>query len=335
MHDLTAFTTLKLPFKAQAVLQIKSKKNIASSISQVAHRDHLILSGGSNVVALDSEFDGVVIRPEIRDWDVSIKGDLVFLEVGAGHVWHDVVMNTLAKGWFGLENLALIPGWVGAAPIQNIGAYGVELKDHCHSVTVYDFEQRKLLTLDASDLQFSYRHSILKDNPGRFLVVSVTVGLSTKAIPRVEYEPILQYIQDAGGDPASPLDIANAVIKIRKSKLPDPERFPNVGSFFKNPVVCNLVADRLKQEFPDMPTYQQGHQIKLAAGWMIDHVGLRGLREGGFKVHEKQALVLINQREGKVEDLRRLVSLIRRRIKETFGVILQIEPTQIGQLPMD
>lgn len=291
----------------------------------------LILGGGSNLVVLEPEFDGVVLRPEIKCFEVTESGADIFLEVGAGHQWHDIVMQTLERGWFGLENLALIPGWMGAAPVQNIGAYGVELKDHCYRVKLYDFDEKAVIELDASELKFGYRHSILKETPDRFLVLTVTLKLSTVPNPRVGYGAIADELEKQNLKTSDPRDIAKAVMSIRQSKLPDPADTPNVGSFFKNPVVRTEVAERLKAEFPDMPTYPDGAQTKIAAGWMIDHLGLKGHQVGGFSVHDRQALVLTNDGSGNADELRELVALIRSSVKATFGLSLAVEPTQLGQ----
>ena len=331
MFELTDLTTLKLPFRAASILKLSSIENVCVSMPELASVPRLILGGGSNLVVLEPEFEGVVLRPEIRCFEMNQNGSDVFLEVGAGHQWHQVVMRTLEHGWYGLENLALIPGWMGAAPVQNIGAYGVELKDHCHRVKLYDFEEQAVVELDASELNFGYRHSILKENPDRFLVLTVTLKLSTVPNPRIGYGAITEELDKQGLSPARPGDIAKAVISIRQSKLPDPAITPNVGSFFKNPVVRTEVAERLKAEFPEMPTYADGAQIKLAAGWMIDHLGLKGHQVGGFSVHDRQALVLTNDGTGCANDLRELVALIRSSVKATFGLSLAVEPTQLGQ----
>jgi len=299
---------------------------------ELASTPRLIVGGGSNLVVLEPEFDGVVLRPEIQYFQPMPKGDDVYLEVGAGHSWHHTVMQTLNEGWFGLENLALIPGWMGAAPVQNIGAYGVELKDHCHRVKLYDFEEQAVIELAASELAFGYRHSILKESPDRFLVLTVTLKLSMRPQPRVEYGAIAEELQRQGLNASIPLDVAKAVMSIRQAKLPDPDETPNVGSFFKNPVVRTAVADRLKAQFPEMPTYPDGEQTKIAAGWLIDHLGLKGHQIGGFSVHKRQALVLANDGSGTADDLRALVALIRSSVKATFGLSLAVEPTEVGQL---
>ena len=330
MFELTDLTTLKLPFRAASILKLSSIENVCVSMPELASAPRFILGGGSNLVVLEPEFEGVVLRPEIHCFEMNEAGSEIFLEVGAGHQWHEVVMRTLEHGWYGLENLALIPGWMGAAPLQNIGAYGVELKDHCYRVKVYDFEEQAVIDLDASELHFGYRHSILKENPGRFLVLTVTLKLSTVPNPRVGYGAITEELEKQGLSSTDPCDIAKAVISIRQSKLPDPVMTPNVGSFFKNPVVPSEVAERLKAEFPEIPTYADGAQIKLAAGWMIDHLGLKGHQVGGFSVHNHQALVLTNDGTGNADDLRELVALVRSSVKATFGLSLAVEPTQLG-----
>ena len=262
MFDLTGLTTLKLPFHAASVLKLSSIENVCVSMPELGSAPRLILGGGSNLVVLEPEFDGVVLRPEIKCFEVTESGSDIFLEVGAGHQWHDIVMQTLERGWFGLENLALIPGWMGAAPVQNIGAYGVELKDHCYRVKLYDFDREAVIERDASELKFGYRHSSLKETPDRFLVLTVTLKLSTVPNPRVGYGAIADELEKQNLKSSDPRDIAKAVMSIRQSKLPDPADTPNVGSFFNNPVVRTEVAERLKAEFPDMPTYPDGRKPK-------------------------------------------------------------------------
>ena len=332
MFDLTELTTLKLPLHARQVLKLSSVENACISGPEIASQPALILGGGSNLVVLEPEFEGVVVRSEIKTFDAVIKGDAVTLDVGAGVSWHALVMKTLEHGWFGLENLALIPGWTGAAPVQNIGAYGVEFAERCESVLLYDFEARTLVRLTTDEMEFGYRHSILKAHPGRFLVLSVTLNLSLIPEPRTEYGAIREALDGLGGSADSPRDIAEAVMHIRRAKLPDPELTPNVGSFFKNPLVRPDVAERLALQFPNLPTYVSGNARKLAAGWMIDHLGFKGRSVGGFAVHDQQALVLVNRGGGTAQDLCGLIDEIRTSVKETFGVSLQIEPTQLGRL---
>ena len=332
MLDLTGFTTLKLPFKAKSVIRLTSIENVCVSMQRLGSIPRLVVGGGSNLVVLDPEFDGIVLRPEIQYYEITESGNDVYLEVGAGHLWHQLVMKTLDSGWFGLENLALIPGWIGAAPIQNIGAYGVELKDHCHRVKLYDFEEQSVIELSASQLKFGYRHSLFKELPDRFLILTVTLKLSKYARPRVSYGAISEELERQGLDAEKPLDVAKAVISIRQSKLPDPDITPNVGSFFKNPVVRSEIADRLRDKFPEMPTYAHGDYTKIAAGWLIDRLGLKGQQIGGVAINDRQALVITNDGTGTADDLRDLVALILSSVEATYGLSLAIEPTQLGRL---
>ena len=334
MFDLTDLTTLKLPFMAKSVIRLTSIENVSISMQELGSTPRLVVGGGSNLVILEPEFDGIVLRPEIQYYEITESGNDVYLEVGAGHPWHQLVMKTLDAGWFGLENLALIPGWMGAAPIQNIGAYGVELKDHCHRVKLYDFEERSIIELSASELNFGYRHSVFKETPDRFLVLTVTLRLSKHATPRVSYGEISEELERQGLDAEKPLDIAKVVISIRKSKLPDPNTTPNVGSFFKNPVVRAEVAARLLDEFPEMPTYGSGQFTKIAAGWLIDRLGLKGRQVGGVAINDRQALVITNDGTGTADDLRELVAMILSSVKATYGLSLAVEPTQLGQLDL-
>lgn len=332
MFELTAWTSFRLPLFAKQVLRLTSVENVCVSMPALGDQPRLVLGGGSNLVVWDARFDGVVIRPEIKGMQSRIDGDSVLLDVGAGESWHHLVMSSLAAGWYGLENLALIPGWVGAAPVQNIGAYGAEFGEFCESVLLYDFEEHGLVRLSRAEMQFGYRHSILKTHPERFLVLSVQLRLSRLANPRIGYGAIGDTLSALGGSPDCPADIAHAVMAIRSAKLPDPEVLPNVGSFFKNPVVRVEVAERLRQQCPELPMYPDHSQYKLAAGWMIDALGFKGKRVGGFQVHSQQALVIINDQGGTPEDLAQLVREIRTAVFERFGVRLQIEPTQVGRL---
>ena len=332
MFDLKNFNSFKMPFSAGRILKLSSVENVSVSMPEIAGEERLILGGGSNLVILNPIFEGVVIRPEIKTWLSKIQGTQVLLEIGAGHLWHEVVISTLKEGWYGLENLALIPGWVGAAPFQNIGAYGVEFKDFCESVVLYDFDESAVVELNSDQMKFGYRHSILKDNPGRFMVLSVRLLLSTIPKPIVDYGAVQEGIAAFNGSKDRPEDVAKAVMAIRRTKLPDPEVFPNVGSFFKNPVVRQEVAVRVSKSHPQIPSYLETGGVKLAAGWMIDQLGLKGFSVGQFGVHKDQALVLTHAGNGDADDLRTLIRTIRVAVKDEFGVSLQIEPTLLGRL---
>ena len=331
--DLTSETTLGLPFRARRVVTLTSLSEIESELESLGDGPRLVLGGGSNLVVVEPDFDGSVIRPAVSHWRAEQDGSHIKLTVGAGLDWHTVVMETLEQGWFGLENLALIPGWVGAAPVQNIGAYGVELSDVCTTITVWDFSQQKVSVLPAGGLRFAYRHSILKDLPDRFLVLAVTLQLSTEPETQTEYGAIGEELTQLGLSADNPLDVATAVMSIRSTKLPDPADLANVGSFFKNPIVPKRAVDALRANFPDCPIFPAGSlgHWKLAAGWLIDKAGWKGRAIGNFAVHDDHALVIVNRGGGTAEDLKALVRAIRGDVGDRFSVALEVEPTVIGR----
>ena len=266
--------------------------------------------------------NGVDVRPLGR-------GDgAVHVRVEAGKGWHALVTETLAAGLPGLENLALIPGSVGAAPVQNIGAYGVELSDRLASVRALHRPSGRWHELDAAACGFGYRDSRFKREAGDWAITAVTFELG-EHLPRVAgYASLAALLAERGIDEPSALDIRDAVVAVRRSRLPDPAVLGNAGSFFHNPLVSRERADALLARFPDLVHYPQPDgQVKLGAGWLIEQLGFRGCREGGVGVHERQALVLVHEGGGSVEALLRLVERILAAVEERFGVRLRIEPT--------
>ena len=288
----------------------------------------LVLGEGSNVLLLDN-IDGLVVQLAIFGIEVSVEHETsVTLRIGAGENWHQLVMQCLEKGYFGIENLSLIPGSVGAAPVQNIGAYGVELKDVLHSVEAVDRHSRETVTLSRDACQFGYRDSIFKNaEPDRYIITHVNLTLSKIPATNIRYGAIAAEVESAG-EQITPQTVSDAVCRLRSAKLPDPSVIGNVGSFFKNPVVEELQCIELKQRFsalvayPDTPGY-----MKLAAGWLIEFCGWKGYREEEIGVHAKQALVLVNYGEGQADDLLVLALRIRASVMDTFGVKLEMEPT--------
>ena len=286
-----------------------------------------VLGGGSNVL-LPSQLPGLVIQPANRGIQlVEQQGDSLLVKVAAGENWHQLVMHCLEQGWYGLENLALIPGNTGAAPIQNIGAYGVELKDRFHSLEAVHLETGDKLGLSLSDCKFGYRDSIFKNTlKGRVIIVSVTLELSTVPDLQLDY-PALQALR---GTDATPMDVAREVMAIRSSKLPDPTQLPNVGSFFKNPVVSVDQAAELRTRYPGLVSYPHEQGEKLAAGWLIDHAGWKGKRVGEVGVHHQQALVLVNYGAASAEDVLSLAQQIATDCQQRYGVALEREPVVIN-----
>jgi UDP-N-acetylmuramate dehydrogenase len=248
--------------------------------------------------------------------------DAFIVQVGAGELWHSTVQQTLANGWAGLENLALIPGWVGASPVQNIGAYGVELCDRLHSVQAWDTQSSCMVELAAKDCGFAYRDSVFKQQTGRYLITHVTFKL-----PR-PWQAVIGYAELAAqfaGQTPSAQAIANAVIAIRQRKLPDPAVIPNAGSFFKNPCLPAAQALALKAQHPSLPIYSQTDgSYKLAAGWLIEQAGWKGYSRnvgaGKVGVHAAQALVLVHLGGAQGADLLQLASDIQADVQAKFGV---------------
>ena len=326
--DLGPLNTLALPGRAVRYLRVTGAGQLAA-----AGRDsrRFVLGGGSNLV-LTGDFDGLVVHIAIPGRRLLREdADAWYVEAGAGEDWHDFVQWTLVQGWPGLENLSLIPGTVGAAPVQNIGAYGLELAERFHSLTAWDFEKQGFFTVDRNSCHFAYRDSLFKQEgwhlDGRVAITSVVFRL-----PKV-WQPVCGYAELADElatqDIASPTPraIADAVIAVRRRKLPDPAVVPNAGSFFHNPVVDRGAADALKARYRELPCYPQpAGRVKLAAGWLIEQAGWKGKNLGPVGMYEKQALVLVNRGGATVADVRRIMAAVQAAVRDKFGVALTVEP---------
>lgn len=287
---------------------------------------HLILGGGSNML-FTKDFEGLVVHNKIRGIELVEENDeTVLIRVGGGEVWHLLVVWCIEQGYAGLENLSLIPGSVGAAPIQNIGAYGVELKDVFERLEAINLSTGKIETLHFQDCAFGYRDSIFKRKAkGRYFITRVFLRLSKQAKFNISYGAI-QQVLETSQTPLSIRSISNAVIQIRTQKLPDPKEIGNSGSFFKNPIVANADIEALKKEYPSMPVYPiDDNHSKLAAGWLIDQLGWKGYRKGDAGVHEQQALVLVNYDNAKGSEIWELAQEIQLSVREKFGVLLEPE----------
>ena len=254
--------------------------------------------------------------------------DFIELRIGAGVNWHQLVKQSLEHGYYGLEQLALIPGLVGAAPIQNIGAYGSEIKDSLIAVRAFDTSTRTFVELSNEDCQFMYRDSIFKQDSTRYIITAVDLHL-LKKMPQYQLEDIYTGLKSelANRHEITAQDIFNAVCKVRQSKLPDPNFIPNAGSFFKNPIVSVDQEQALKQRFPDLVSYPAGDDIKIAAGWLIDRIGLKGYSQfDGVGCYEKQALVVVNHNKASGEAVINFAQSIQDKVKSTYDVMLEIEP---------
>lgn len=287
-----------------------------------------ILGGGSNVLLTGNIEQALVVQVKSRGWRILDDAEEpVILEAEAGELWHEVVGYALQRQLSGLENLSLIPGTVGAAPIQNIGAYGVELQEVFAGLTAMDCQTGLIHEFTSADCQFGYRDSRFKHEAGRWLVLRVRLKLWRKPRLRLEYGPIRQRLEQLGIQSPTPEQVSQVVCAIRREKLPDPSVLGNAGSFFKNPVVSAVQAAALKEHFADLVGYPQADgQVKLAAGWLIDRAGWKGFREGDAGVHRWQALVLVNYGHASGADILALARRIQQDISERFGVSLEMEP---------
>lgn len=287
----------------------------------------LVIGGGSNLL-LTRDVEALVLRMASRGIRIlSDDGEQVLVEAEAGEAWHPFVLWSLEQGLVGLENLSLIPGTVGAAPMQNIGAYGVELKELFAGLTALDRRSGELCDFSLEDCAFAYRDSRFKREAGRWLILRVRFRLARKAALRLDYGPVRQRLMEMGVESPTATDVSRAICSIRREKLPDPAELGNAGSFFKNPLVSLAQAERVRAEHTDLVSYPAGEgQVKLAAGWLIERAGWKGFRSGDAGVHRLQALVLVNYGQATGGQLLALARRIQADIQARFGVELEIEP---------
>ncbi|MCO6059331.1 UDP-N-acetylmuramate dehydrogenase [Pseudomonas sp. MOB-449] len=330
--SLKPYNTFGVDVSAQLFAEARDDAEVREGIAVAAERGlpMLVIGGGSNLL-LTGDVHALVLRMASRGIRVLAEdGVNVVLEAEAGEPWHPLVLWTLEQGLGGLENLSLIPGTVGAAPMQNIGAYGVELKDVFAGLTALDRNTGETREFGLEDCQFAYRDSLFKREAGRWLILRVRFNLSRAPRLHLDYGPVRQRLQNEGIDAPTPMDVSRAICAIRSEKLPDPAVLGNAGSFFKNPLVPAELAQRLRGEYPDLVAYPQADgQVKLAAGWLIERAGWKGFREGDAGVHRLQALVLVNYGTASGDQLHALAQRIRADIVKRFGVELEMEPNLI------
>lgn len=327
--DLRTFNTLALPARAKCLATIRSINDLTHSALQTAAR--FILGGGSNVV-FTGDIEQTVLHMALLGKRLhSEDADAWYVEAHAGENWHEFVQWTLAQGWPGLENLSLIPGTVGAAPIQNIGAYGLEVSDRLHTVSAWNFKRKAQVTLSRSDCQFAYRDSVFKQQGwhlnGDMAVTSVIFKLPKHWQANTRYADVENALAAACITHPNPQDIANAVIAVRQRKLPDPQITPNVGSFFHNPVVDGALAEHLRAAHPNLPCYPQlDGRVKLAAGWLIEQAGWKGRAIGPVGMYKNQALVLVNLGQACGPDVIATMQAVQAAVQQKFRVRLTPEP---------
>ena len=326
--SLKPFTTFGIDKKAKFFTTVETLDELKAALLAAKEKQLpvFILGGGSNIL-LTRDIQGLVIKLEIKGINlVKEEGDQLWVEVGAGEMWHELVLHSIAQDWAGLENLSLIPGTVGASPMQNIGAYGVEIKDVFDSLQAMHRETLEMQSFDAEACRFGYRESVFKQTfKDQFVITSVTFRLSKTPNFHLEYGAIREVLAANGIDQPSIRAISDAVIQIRQSKLPDPKEIGNAGSFFKNPTIPNAQFDELKASYPSIPGYPSAEGVKVAAGWLIEQTGWKGKRIGEVGVHAKQALVLVNYGGGTGEEIKKLSEQIQASVYDKFGVQLQAE----------
>jgi UDP-N-acetylmuramate dehydrogenase len=329
--QLKSFNTLNLNSVASHFVKAQSIADLQEALlfSKAHDLNVLLLSGGSNMI-LPEHIHALVIAMDIQGIEFIHEDEQSkTLKVGAGQIWHDFVLWTTAQELYGLQNLALIPGLVGASPVQNIGAYGVEAGEFIESVEVYDRKREQMQSITAQDCHFSYRHSIFKDDPNRYVITHVIFKLLKKPDLKINYGDL----KTAMADDLSPENLQKQVIHIRQSKLPDPKEYPNVGSFFKNPIINQNVFSQLIAKFPNIPHYPQTEdRVKIAAGWLIDQAGWKGKQLNQVGMFDKQALVLVNYADATLKDVQATYRAVQKDVFEKFAVRLEPEPVLFNEM---
>ncbi|MDB5984689.1 MAG: UDP-N-acetylenolpyruvoylglucosamine reductase [Pseudomonas sp.] len=327
--SLKPFNTFGVEVQAQAFAEAHSDDDVRQALAySTEHGMPLLVIGGGSNLLLTADIQALVLRMHSRGLRIlSDDGERVVVEAEAGEAWHPFVLWSLEQGLSGLENLSLIPGTVGAAPMQNIGAYGVEIKNVFHSLTALDRQTGELREFNLDDCAFAYRDSVFKHQVARWLILRVRFVLSRAVHLHLDYGPVRQRLDELGIEQPTPSDVSRAICAIRSEKLPDPAVLGNAGSFFKNPMVSAELAAELKREHPGLVAYPQADgQVKLAAGWLIEQAGWKGFREGDAGVHRLQSLVLVNYGNATGLQLLNLAQRIQTDIAQRFQVTLEMEP---------
>jgi len=341
-EDLKKYSSIKIGGVAKYLCEIENEQDIQEFLNFTAKEKlpSIILGSGSNTFfnegLLKKVFGLIKIKGKFKSYD---GPDFVNIEIGAGEDWDELVEWTVGNNWSGLECLSLIPGTVGASPVQNIGAYGQEVKNVITHVRAYDTEYDEFIEIPNDQCLFEYRDSLFKKNPGRFIISSVSMQLKkvSDKLPIPQYKDVQLYFLEKKQKSATLLEIRKAVIKIRKEKLPDPKEIPNCGSFFKNPIIPADFAEKLLIDFPEMPQFKmdsdkiinEKSQIKIFAGWLIEQAGLKGFEYKNLAIYDKSALVIINKSDSTAGELIEFENIINEKIEQVFGITLEREPNFI------
>lgn len=335
-HDveLRPFNTLNVSARARSFVSIHSTEQLVKVLQKypVSTTDVFVLGGGSNVLFANN-FDGLILRIAIKGKRVVKENNRhVWLEIGAGENWHQAVRYAVEKGWGGIENLSLIPGTVGAAPIQNIGAYGVELKDVFEELQAVEMATGEIHTFNREQCRFGYRDSIFKGElKGKYVITGVVLKLDKQPAVNTSYGAIQTELDKRNIEEPTIRDISDIVIDIRNSKLPNPETLGNAGSFFKNPIIDVEQYDALKESFSEVPGYPiNEHRVKVPAGWLIEETGWKGKVVGEAGTYKQQALVIVNHGNASATDILGVARAIQDAVKEQFGINLVPEVNIIG-----
>lgn len=333
--SLRALNTLGVRARARYYARIDTSQALHDLLANPAFSTlpKLILGGGSNLL-LVHDFEGIVIHMDIRGiTTIKTDSDHVWVQAGAGGSWHQLVLYCVTHGYAGIENLSLIPGTVGAAPVQNIGAYGVELSDVFVSLEALDISSGEHLTFDSAICAFGYRESAFRNKlQGQYIILNITLRLRKQPSFQLSYGDLRNTLANMSLRELSIEAVSEAVIHLRRSKLPDPKRLGNAGSFFKNPVITPTQFNQLRNQYPQMPGHQQANnQIKIPAAWLIEQCGWKGKKRGAIGVHDQHALVLVNYGGGTGRDIYRLAREIQRSVEDRFCITLVPEVQIIGR----
>ena len=330
--SLASRNTLRVAAKASLLAEIRDATKLPELLQfpMIRGRPLLVLGEGSNVL-FTGDFDGTVLVMATRGVQIESDGDTATLAVAAGERWDDFVRWTLGQGYAGMENLILIPGTVGAAPIQNIGAYGCEVAEFVESVEAWDTAEHRVVTLDHAACCFGYRDSLFKRDPHRYIVTAVRFVLPRQRALRTDYAGIAEELKRMGVESPAPFHVAEAVVHLRTKKLPDPEIIGNAGSFFKNPVVDAALAQSLQRDHPGLVVWPMADgRSKLSAAWLIETAGFKGTRDGDAGISNRHALVLVNHGKASGAQLWAFARKVMEGVRTTFGVSLEPEPLIIG-----
>ena len=334
--SLKQYTTMKLGGETRYMATADSADDVVS-LYRNARKENLpifVLGGGSNVITHDEVFEGIVLLNKIKGFEVISETDeTTDVKIGAGEVWDEVVEKAIGLGLQGIEAMSGIPGTAGAAPVQNVGAYGQEIADTLISLEAYDSKTDTIVTISADECDFSYRNSIFRDKEkGRYCILNITLRLN-KAEPKPPYYASLQrYIDENDIREVNLSVIRVAVLNIRSEKLPDPAELPSAGSFFKNALVEKWKLEELQKEYSDIPNYAMSNgRYKIPTGWLIDKAGLRGYRSHGMRVYEKNALVLVNDSATGYDDLATIREEIVQIVFDKFGIKIEQEPLELSR----